>query len=113
VQGELALALGISPAQTSALVEALRKRGFLQHERSPLDRRRQIWRLTAEGEALLIEMGAAIADLAKRVDAEVTLDQQRLADELSEQLLEVLLERPRLKAFDPEQAEQLQDGGAR
>ncbi len=113
VQGELASALGISPAQTSALVEGLRKRDYLVQERSALDRRRQIWRLTANGEALLDDMGSAISDLADRFEAELTTDEQRLAESVSQRLFEVLQDRPRLRMFDPSPAESLGQGGAR
>lgn len=113
VQGELAAALGISPAQTSALVEGLRKRGFLGQERSPLDRRRQIWRLTASGEALLESMGTAITDLADRFEAELTADEHHLADIVSERLFDVLHDRPRLRMFDPDPTQSLGQGGAR
>lgn len=113
VQGELAAGLGISPAQTSALVEGLRKRGFLIQERSPLDRRRQIWRLTPAGEALLDEMGAAMTELADRFEAELTTDEQRLAEVFSERLFEVLQDRPRLRAFRPDTTEAEGQGGTR
>ena len=113
VQGELALALGISPAQTSALVEGLRKRGFLEQERSPLDRRRQIWRLSHTGDALLGEMGAAIADLADRFEAELTTDEHRLAEVVSERLFDLLQDRPRLKLLDTDHTETLGQGVSR
>src|SRR4051812_9473482 len=45
-QGEVAMALGVSAAQMSGLVERLRKRDLLQVERLGTDRRRQTWRLT-------------------------------------------------------------------
>ena len=48
-QLELANYLGLSPAQVSGLVDSLRRDGLLASERSPHDRRRQTWRLTAEG----------------------------------------------------------------
>jgi DNA-binding MarR family transcriptional regulator len=113
VQGDLASALGISPAQTSALVEGLRKRGYLLQERSPLDRRRQIWRLSAEGESLLEEMGAAISDLAERFEGELTTDEHRLAEAVSERLFELLQDRPKLRLFDPDRDETPGQGESR
>ena len=110
VQGDLASSLGISPAQTSALVEGLRQRGFLQHERSTLDRRRQIWRLSLEGEALLEEMGAAISELADRFEGELTTDEHRLAESMSERLFDLLQDRPRLRLFDPDRIESHGEG---
>jgi DNA-binding MarR family transcriptional regulator len=113
VQGELATALGISPAQTSALVEGLRKRGLLLQERSALDRRRQMWQLTALGETLLNQIGAAVSDLADGFEAEFSADEHRLADAVTERLFEVLQNRPRLRAFDPTETQAIGQGGAR
>ena len=50
VQSELAARVGTSKAQTSALVESLRRRGLLTCYRTPEDRRRQIWRITDVGQ---------------------------------------------------------------
>jgi DNA-binding MarR family transcriptional regulator len=55
-QLELAQRMGMSPAQISGLVEVLRQRALLVSERSPRDRRRQTWRLTAAGEKVLIAL---------------------------------------------------------
>lgn len=48
-QVELAEVLGISPAQTSGLVERLRQRGWITPHRDPHDRRRQCWIVTDAG----------------------------------------------------------------
>jgi DNA-binding MarR family transcriptional regulator len=48
-QIELAAALALSQAQVSVVVEALAEAGLMQSHRSPLDRRRQQWRLTERG----------------------------------------------------------------
>ena len=113
VQGELASALGISPAQTSALVEGLRKRGLLQQERSPLDRRRQIWRLSAAGENLLGQMGPVITDLAERFEAELSVDEHRQAETVSDRLFELLQDRPRLRLFGADETESHEQGASR
>lgn len=52
-QTQLIARLGVSPAQVSGLVESLRRRGLLSAKRDPLDRRRQRWQLTEQGQALL------------------------------------------------------------
>jgi DNA-binding MarR family transcriptional regulator len=57
-QRELADRLQVSPAQMSGLVEQLRHRGLLEGQRPEEDRRRQLWRVAAEGQATL----AAILD---------------------------------------------------
>jgi DNA-binding MarR family transcriptional regulator len=45
--------LAVSAAQVSGLVERLRERGFVAPVSNPSDRRRQFWRLTPAGEALV------------------------------------------------------------
>lgn len=52
-QHELAEAIALSPAQTSHLLEQLRAHGWLSSYRPPRDRRRQLWRLTPDGERQL------------------------------------------------------------
>lgn len=61
VQQELAVAVGVSAAQMSGLVERLRQQGLLAGSRDDGDRRRQYWRLTAAGEHLLAEILAEIS----------------------------------------------------
>jgi DNA-binding MarR family transcriptional regulator len=65
VQGELAAAVGVSPAQMSGVVERLRQRGLVERQRSPLDRRRQVWRTSDAGSDLL----AAAAPLLEQLEA--------------------------------------------
>lgn len=59
-QHEMAAALGISPAQLSGLVETLSDRGWISGRRPSHDRRRQYWRITTSGEAIL---AALVQDL--------------------------------------------------
>lgn len=51
-QHELAAALAFSTAQVSTLVEQLRRLGWLEGSRDPIDRRRQCWHATIEGIAV-------------------------------------------------------------
>ena len=90
VQGDLAAAIGISPAQMSGTVERLRKRGLIAMERSPLDRRRQVWRNTAAGRELLESLQPGLFAIAELLDAHVSPDAQNTALILCEQLAEVL-----------------------
>jgi DNA-binding MarR family transcriptional regulator len=53
VQIELAGLIGISPAQMSGMVERLRARDLVAMHRLAMDRRRQVWRMTTAGQALL------------------------------------------------------------
>jgi DNA-binding MarR family transcriptional regulator len=60
-QNELARRLGISPAQVSALVERLRQAGWVVGQRSSVDRRRQIWRLTDRGTELVRHVAGGLS----------------------------------------------------
>jgi DNA-binding MarR family transcriptional regulator len=61
-QHDLAMFVGISPAQMSGLLERLAERGWIAGRRPPRDRRRQYWRLLPEGEVLL---AAVMLDLTQ------------------------------------------------
>jgi DNA-binding MarR family transcriptional regulator len=102
VQGDLAVALGISPAQMSGLIERLHQRGLVASERSNLDRRRQIWRLTGEGEALLSQIETAAGELAHQIDAELSSAEQQQTDVALQRLIDAASHRPRLRPFTPE-----------
>jgi len=71
-QGELAEAMGVSPAQMSGLVERLRARDLLQFERSGSDRRRQVWLLTAAGNNLLAEVCQRLTEFNGRLAGGLT-----------------------------------------
>jgi len=64
VQVELAAAVGVSPAQMSGLAERLGKRQLVALNRPARDRRRQVCRTTAAGEALLAKAAAPLVGLA-------------------------------------------------
>jgi DNA-binding MarR family transcriptional regulator len=55
-QTTLAGQLAYSAAQVSATVEKLRKRGLLSNHESPGDRRRRLWKLSADGQSLIREV---------------------------------------------------------
>ena len=59
-QNQLARSLSVSSAHVSGQVEVLRQRGWIDCHRSPHDRRRQLWRLTAAGHSLLDGLLAAL-----------------------------------------------------
>jgi DNA-binding MarR family transcriptional regulator len=61
-QHHLAGVIGVSPAQLSGLLDALASRGLIIGRRPAHDRRRQYWKLTAAGQALV---GELLADLAQ------------------------------------------------
>ncbi|MFL6825192.1 MAG: MarR family transcriptional regulator [Bradyrhizobium sp.] len=58
-QTTLATALSYSAPQVSACVEKLRVRGLIAQDEAPGDRRRRMWRLSADGVALLQRVKAA------------------------------------------------------
>jgi DNA-binding MarR family transcriptional regulator len=86
VQGELAAAVGVSPAQMSGLVERLRQRGLIEMHRQTLDRRRQVWRGTPAARQVLDSLTAPLAHLAAGIDAGVTTGDQQAARQICERL---------------------------
>jgi DNA-binding MarR family transcriptional regulator len=88
VQGDLGQAAGISPAQTSSLVERLRKRGLIDMKRSTMDRRRQVWHLLQEGEDLLGRIRNGLENVAHRLDAMVSPEEQEAAAQLFDRLVD-------------------------
>jgi len=80
-QSELARGLAVSAAHVSQLVEQLRRRGWLEGQRSSRDRRRQLWRLTAEGRLALDAALVRLAPWLRQLDEEPgSPSRQRLAD---------------------------------
>jgi DNA-binding MarR family transcriptional regulator len=66
-QGELAAGLAISPAQVSGLVERLQASALIDRVASGFDRRRQLWRLAAAGETLVLDV---VANVERGADLE-------------------------------------------
>ena len=58
-QTRMAKFLGCSPAQVSGVVERQRSRGNISGQAATGDRRRQVWRITPQGRALLEKIVAA------------------------------------------------------
>jgi DNA-binding MarR family transcriptional regulator len=86
IQGDLALAIGVSPALMSGLVQRLLERGLIEMQRSTVDRRRQVWRTTDSGRSLLGELRPLLARLAEHLDRHVPPGDQQTALELCERL---------------------------
>src|SRR5215510_7765987 len=89
IQVELAGAIGISPAQMSGMVERLRSRGLVAMHRLAMDRRRQVWRTTAAGQALLAEAACHLNELAVGISHGLSTEEQSAAEGLCERLAEV------------------------
>jgi DNA-binding MarR family transcriptional regulator len=79
VQVELASAVGVSPAQMSGIVERLRRRGLVAMHRPAGDRRRQVWKTAAAGQALLSQVARPLADLAAGLSQRVESQDQLAA----------------------------------
>lgn len=77
VQVELAGAIGISPAQMSGLVERLRARGLIVMQKQALDRRRQVWRTSLAGEALLGDVAGRLDELSAAIQDVLRDDEQQ------------------------------------
>ena len=101
VQGELAQAAGLSPAQTSSLVERLRQRGLMAMKRSTLDRRRAVWQLLAQGEDLLLRIRTGLESVAHRLDALVAPEEQEAAARLFDRIVDAA---ERSEAIKPHEA---------
>jgi DNA-binding MarR family transcriptional regulator len=81
-QNGLADAVGLSPAQTSGLLDRLRQRGLVASRRPPRDRRRQLWRLEPKGLELLTCALGQICALADEVLSGLAVEDQRLLESL-------------------------------
>lgn len=86
VQGDLAAAIGVSPALMSGTVERLRSRELIARHRSPIDRRRQVWQTTGLGQACLARLRARLSPLAEALELRMTSSEQRETLALCERL---------------------------
>lgn len=86
VQGELAAAIGVSPALMSGTVERLRSRELIARHRSPIDRRRQVWQTTSRGQACLARLRERLSALAAALEVRMTSSQQRETRALCQRL---------------------------
>jgi DNA-binding MarR family transcriptional regulator len=86
VQVELAGAIGVSPAQMSGIVERLRSRGLVGMHRPTMDRRRQVWRTSVAGQALLDRAAPRLEELAESLDTSVSSAEQEVAESLCQRL---------------------------
>lgn len=89
VQVELAGAIGVSPAQMSGIVERLRSRGLVAVHRMARDRRRQVWRTSPVGQALLDDAAPRLEDLSRSFDDVLSPDEQQAAATICQRLAEM------------------------
>jgi DNA-binding MarR family transcriptional regulator len=88
VQVDLAGSTGISPAQMSGLMERLRSRGLVAMHRQAGDRRRQIWRATPAGQAVLVTAALHLGELAACLSEQMNAEEQVLTQSLCQRLAE-------------------------
>jgi len=88
VQVDLATAIGVSPAQMSGVVERLGARGLVAMHRPTIDRRRQVWQTSPDGQLLLDSIAPRLELLASALEASLTLGEQETAASLCQQLAE-------------------------
>lgn len=86
VQGDLATAIGVSPALMSGTVERLRLKGLIEMHRVPVDRRRQVWRTTEQGQHLLAALRPLLVELAQQLESRVAAAELTHARELCDRL---------------------------
>jgi DNA-binding MarR family transcriptional regulator len=96
VQVDLAAATGISPAQMSGLMERLRSRGLVGMHRQARDRRRQIWRATLSGRALLATASEQLGELATCLAEHLGEEDQGATQSLCQRLAEAAANNPRV-----------------
>lgn len=110
VQGDLAGAIGISPAQMSGMVERLRARGLVAMHRLAMDRRRQVCRTSANGQALLARSAECLNELVACLGQCLDGNEQQMAQALCQRLAEAAAtsqQRPANKqAASPRDAQQ-------
>ncbi|MBC8875315.1 MAG: winged helix-turn-helix transcriptional regulator [Planctomycetes bacterium] len=101
-QNELAVAVGVSAAQMSGLVECLRQRGLLAAKRCAEDRRRQYWTLADEGSRMMNEIRTDFGAVSVALTKHLSVDEQKLLASLLERLVRAA-ERPlALRAVTPD-----------
>lgn len=81
-QRELAQAIEVSAAHVSGLLEQLRQRDLLTSDRSRIDRRRQVWRVTASGQELIQQVVGDLYDWAATLDGQLGSEQRELLAQL-------------------------------
>lgn len=101
VQIELAGEIGVSPAQTSGMVERLHSRGLMAMRRQAVDRRRQVCETTAAGLELLAGAAAALGEVSQCLGTDLDANELQLAEALCQRLCLALKE---LRPIDKQRA---------
>jgi DNA-binding MarR family transcriptional regulator len=90
VQGELAAAIGVSPAQMSGMVERLRSRDLIGMHRLAADRRRQVWRTSGAGQGILAQVAAGLQELSDAVASGASAAEQQSLEAICQRLVEAI-----------------------
>lgn len=87
--GELARATALTPAATTALVDRLSRKGFVERFRGDEDRRQVLVRMTTEGTKRTMEFYGPLVDEGQRQLADVSERQLRLMHRYLETITEL------------------------
>jgi DNA-binding MarR family transcriptional regulator len=90
VQVELAGTIGVSPAQMSGTVDRLGSRGLVAMHRPTMDRRRQVWRTTGGGLALLERIAPRLEELAASLSGGLDAGEEPATEALYQRLAEAI-----------------------
>jgi DNA-binding MarR family transcriptional regulator len=91
-QIDLAGEIGVSPAQTSGMVERLHSRGLIAMRRQAADRRRQVCETTAAGLEVLDRAAVELKVLSRSIGVDLDAQERQLAEALCQRLTAVLKE---------------------
>ena len=97
--GELARATALTPAATTALVDRLARKGFVERYRSDEDRRQVLVRMTTDGMKRTMELYGPLVDEGQQQLAEVSDRQLRLMHRYLQTITE-LTDRHRARVDD-------------
>lgn len=101
-QSELVANIGVSAAQTSGLVERLRRQGVLVAKRNDSDRRKQYWSLTGDGNRILNEIRADLSFVSAGLTKYLSVDEQKLLTSLLHRLKQTTGQPLALRAVSPD-----------
>jgi DNA-binding MarR family transcriptional regulator len=85
-QQELSTAVGLDKSITVQIIDELENRGYARRERSRIDRRRHSLTATAEGETVLDELFAIMAQVEGEVLEELSTDEREILHEMLDRM---------------------------
>ncbi len=101
-QSDLVTNIGVSAAQTSGLVDRLRRQGLLVGKRCSSDRRRQYWSLAGKGKRVLDEIRVQLSVVSAGLAGHLSVNEQRLLASLLRSLEQAAKRPLALRTFAPD-----------